>query len=160
MKMMKKNRSPRYLRWLYLMALPLVGVIVFAISCTDETANINDVVDNEKVQQVDEKLYEYSEVDEAPVYLNGDEDLMTYLSNEITYPEQAKLDGIEGKVFIKFTISKTGEVIDANVAKSVNELLDAEALRVISEMPNWMPGMVDNKAVMVEFVIPINFKLN
>lgn len=159
MKMMKKNRSPRYLRWLYLMVLPLVGVVVFAISCTENTADIKEVVDNEKVQQAEEKLYEYTEVEEAPVYLNGDEDLITYLSNEITYPEQAKLDGTEGKVFIKFTINKTGEVVDAFVVEPVNELLDAEALRVISEMPNWIPGMVDDKAVNVEFVIPINFKL-
>ncbi len=80
------------------------------------------------------------------------------MSNEITYPEQAKIDGIEGKIFIKSTIPKTGEAIDANVAKSVNGLLNAEALRVITEMPNWKPGMVDDKAVNVEFVIPINFK--
>ncbi len=162
MKMMKKNRSPRYLRWLYLMALPLIGIIVFTISCTQEQTK-TDVVDPEtkqKVEQVEEKMYSTEEVEVMPEYPGGQEELIAYLSSGIIYPSKAKEDGIEGKVFIKFKVSKTGAVKDAEVIEPVDELLDAEALRVISEMPDWTPGEIDGKPVNVEYVIPINFKLH
>ncbi len=161
MKMMKKNRSPRYLRWLYVMALPLIGIIVFAISCTEERVKTTSVDDatQKKVVIVEEELYEAAEVEVMPVFGDNENALIDYLVGEITYPPQAKTDGIEGKVFVKFVISKTGEVKNAEVVEPVNELLDAEAVRVIAEMPDWTPGEVDGKPVNVEFVIPINFKL-
>ncbi|MBN2776009.1 MAG: M56 family metallopeptidase [Bacteroidales bacterium] len=161
MKMMKKKRSPRYLRWLYLLALPLIGMIVFTISCTEEQSKTS-ILDQEvidKVEQVEDELFDAGEVDVIPVFGDSQDALVNYLSGAITYPDVAKHDGIEGKVFVEFTISKTGKVVDAKVVESVNEYLDAEALRVISEMPDWIPGETAGKPVNVKFVIPINFKL-
>jgi TonB family protein len=161
MKMMKKKRSPRYLRWLYLMALPLIGVIIFTISCTEKQTK-TEQVDKEtqkKIVEAEEKTYQYMEADVEPQFPGGQKEFMNYIINEINYPEQSKLDGIEGRVFIKFIISKTGEIINASVASSVNETLDAEALRVVSGMPKWTPGEIEGQPVNVEFVVPIHFKL-
>jgi len=161
MKMMKKNRSPRYLRWLYLLALPLIGVIVFTISCTEEQTKTEavDKETREKVAEAEEKLYGFEDVEVLPEYPGGQDELINYLVNEIKYPEAAKKGEIEGKVFIKFKVTKTGKVEEASVLEPVDELLDAEALRVILAMPDWTPGQIDGKAVNVEYVIPINFKL-
>ncbi len=161
MKMMKKNRSPRYLRWLYLLALPLIGVIVFTISCTEEQTKTQAVDEKtqKKIAKIEEEMYGLEDVEVLPEYPGGQDELINYLVNEIKYPEAAKKEEIEGKVFIKFKVAKTGEVEDARVVEPVNELLDAEALRVISEMPDWTPGQIGGKAVNVEYVIPINFKL-
>ncbi|MDD4217679.1 MAG: energy transducer TonB [Bacteroidales bacterium] len=143
------------------MALPLIGVIIFTISCTEKQTK-TEQVDKEtqkKIVEAEEKIYQYMEADVEPQFPGGQKEFMNYIINEINYPEQSKLDGIEGRVFIKFIISKTGEIINASVASSVNETLDAEALRVVSGMPKWTPGEIEGQPVNVEFVVPIHFKL-
>ena len=99
-------------------------------------------------------------VDEMPVFGNGDNDLINYISKNVVYPQQAKEKGIQGKVFVSFIVTKEGKVKDAKVVKAVNNLLDAEAVRIISSMPKWKPGYNKGKAVDVVFNLPINFKLN
>lgn len=167
MKMMKKERSPRWLRLAYLLTLPLVAAIVFAFSCTDAGANYGAFekkgsilfpVDDTVKSTVTGEIYE--EVDEMPVYGNGQEDLVNFIVKEVQYPEQAKKNGIQGKVFVSYVVTTTGKVADVEVLESVNDLLDAEAVRVVSSMKKWTPGKKDGKAVNVKMVMPIMFKLN
>ncbi|MGB1248467.1 MAG: energy transducer TonB [Chitinophagales bacterium] len=84
--------------------------------------------------------------------------LMTYLS-KITYPPMAKDADIEGKVFIHFVIDETGKVTGAQVAKGADKLLNDAALKHVQAMPDWEPGKQRGKTVKVEYVVPINFKL-
>jgi len=167
MKMMKKERSPRWLRLAYLITLPFVAAIVFAFSCTDAGANYGAFekkgsilfpVDDTVKSTVTGEIYE--EVDEMPVYGNGQEDLVNFIVKEVVYPEQAKKNGIQGKVFVSYVVTTTGKVADVEVLESVNDLLDAEAVRVVSSMKKWTPGKKDGKAVNVKMVMPIMFKLN
>ena len=99
-------------------------------------------------------------VDEMPAFGNGNDDLIKYVSKNVVYPQQAKEKGIQGKVFVSFVVTKAGKVKNAKVLKSVNPLLDAEAVRVVSSMPDWKPGK--NKGVPVDVImnLPINFLLN
>jgi len=99
-------------------------------------------------------------VDEMPVFGNNNNDLIDYISKNVVYPQQAKEKGIQGKVFVSFIVTKEGKVKDAKVVKPVNDLLDAEAVRVVSSMPKWKPGYNKGKAVDVICNLPINFKLN
>lgn len=99
-------------------------------------------------------------VEVMPVFGNGESDLINYIATNVVYPQKAKEKGFQGKVFVSFIVTKEGKVKDAKVLKPGNELLDAEAIRVVSSMPKWKPGYHKGKAVDVMYSLPINFKLN
>lgn len=93
-----------------------------------------------------------------PEYPGGMDSLMTYLTNNITYPQQALEVGMEGRVQVNFVVEKDGTISDVVVAESVDSLLDAEAVRVVSNMPTWTPGKDENdNAVRVKYTLPVNF---
>lgn len=95
-----------------------------------------------------------------PQFPNGDQALREYLASEVRYPEAAMKAGIEGRVFCHFVVDEEGNVVDVNVARSIDPNLDAEAIRVVSSMPKWKPGNVDGEPVRVSYTVPINFVLN
>jgi len=84
---------------------------------------------------------------------------MKYIQKTIKYPKEAKEKGIQGKVFVTFVVNKDGKVTNSKIERSVNEYLDAEALRVISLMPVWNPGSQNGKNVSVRMTLPIQFAL-
>lgn len=61
-------------------------------------------------------------------------------------------------MLIQFVVEKDGSISNAEVVKSVHELLDSEALRCVSAMPAWTPGTQQGKPVRIRYTIPINFK--
>ena len=65
----------------------------------------------------------------------------------------------QGRVIVQFVIEKDGSISGAHVVKSVNPQLDAEALRVVSAMPNWTPGTHNGQTVRVKYAVPISFRL-
>ncbi len=85
--------------------------------------------------------------------------LYEYLGKSIKYPELARENGIDGKVYIQFIIEKDGSITDVGVVKGRHKSLDAEATRVVNAMPKWKPGKMGNKNVRVRFTLPINFVL-
>jgi len=101
----------------------------------------------------------YFEVEVMTEFPGGFTALQEFLMKNIQYPEQAKKEGITGKVFVQFIIDETGKVTDPTVLKSANPLLDAEAIRVVSAMPDWTPGKQKGEAVKVAFTVPIMFAL-
>lgn len=96
-------------------------------------------------------------VDKMPEFPGGQVALVKYLSKNIKYPSQSKKDKIKGKVVVSFIINKLGKVTQAKIVKSLNDECDKEALRVISNMPDWIPGEKEGKKVDVLFSLPINF---
>jgi protein TonB len=92
-------------------------------------------------------------------YPGGMAALYEYLGKSIKYPELARENGIEGKVYIQFIIEKDGSITDVGVLKGRHKSLDAEATRVVNAMPKWKPGKMGNKNVRVRFTLPINFVL-
>ena len=84
---------------------------------------------------------------------------MNFIASNVKYPQVAKENGITGKVFVQFVVSKDGSVKNVTIARGVDKLLDEEALRVIKSLPNWTPGKNRGVAVNVQFTIPINFQL-
>jgi TonB family protein len=77
----------------------------------------------------------------------------------LKYPQEAVRNGIQGRVLVDFIIDKNGDVKNAKVVRSVDPLLDAEALRVVNASPRWRPGRVLGKKVDAEMTITIEFKL-
>lgn len=99
-------------------------------------------------------------VEEMPKFPGGDAAMMEFLRNTVKYPEEAEENGIQGRVVVQFIIEKDGSISGAEVIKKVNEHLDAEALRVIGEMPKWTPGKQKGEAVRVKFTLPVTFRLS
>jgi len=82
-----------------------------------------------------------------------------WVNGNLVYPENAKNDGIQGRLVLQFTICTDGKVRDVKVLRGIDPDLDAEALRVVSSSPDWKPGSVNGKPVNVSYVFPIVFKL-
>ena len=74
--------------------------------------------------------------------------------------EVRKKQGVEGVVFVRFIIKPDGSLTDVKVLRPVHPLLDAEALRVVREMPRWKPGRQDGKPVRVFYSVPVEFRLD
>jgi TonB family protein len=102
----------------------------------------------------------YTEVEEMPEYPGGINALMSEIASGIIYPEEAKKNGIQGKVFVSFVVDEQGKVTNAKIERGVNPALDAESLRVVSGLKTWKPGKEKGKAVKVAFTIPINYALD
>ena len=98
-------------------------------------------------------------VEGMPQFPGGAAALMQYLSQNIRYPKEAMEAKTQGRVIVQFVVEKDGSISGAHVVKSVNPQLDAEALRVISAMPNWTPGTQNGQTVRVKYAVPISFRL-
>ena len=99
-------------------------------------------------------------VEEQPMFPGGMQELMKFLQTNIRYPKEAQARGLQGRVVVQFVVNSDGSICDENVVRSVDPQLDAEAIRVIRSMPNWIPGKQRGEAVRVRFTIPVSFKLN
>ena len=108
---------------------------------------------------VDAKEDAFDVVEEMPEFPGGPKALMDYLMENVKYPKTAFDADIQGRVIAQFVVDKEGTVKDAHVVKSVDPALDAEALRVINNMPKWRPGRQNGKVVNVKYTIPVNFNL-
>jgi len=106
----------------------------------------------------DEKAFEI--VEKMPEFPGGDKALLEFLSKNIKYPVEAQKKGLQGRVVVGFVVEKDGSLSDVKTAKSVDPLLDQEAMRVVKSMPKWLPGRQKGKAVRVKFNVPISYQLN
>ena len=100
------------------------------------------------------------EADELPEFPGGTASLLEYLRKTIKYPAVCRENNVQGRVIVSFTIDTDGSITDAEVVRSVDPLLDAEALRTISQMPAWKPGRKNGNIVKVKYSVPINFRLD
>lgn len=189
-KMMNTEPSPLKRAWKYLMLIPAAAAALFLLNCTGEIAPdkqaeheveydqevilgevIEDSVSNDEdlISEVLATLdtshngtaYNFAEIDKKPVFPGGNDQIMNYVFKNIRYPENASAAGIEGTVYVQFTISENGSVRNA-VAVRGAELgggLAAEALRVVKNMPAWTPGEQQGEKVPVSYTLPIFFRL-
>lgn len=111
-----------------------------------------------KAQNIGDESAVYTKVDKMPEYPGGQVALVKFLSKNIKYPSKYKKEKVNGRVFVSFIIDRTGKVTQAKIVKSLNEECDKEALRVITMMPNWIPGEKDGNKVNVQFGLPVNFE--
>jgi len=85
---------------------------------------------------------------------------MMYIQENSHYPDSAMANGIFGTVFVGFVVNKKGNVQDVAVLREVDPLLDAEAVRVVSSLPKFIPGKQRGKAVNVRYVFPVKFSIH
>ncbi|WP_198174818.1 TonB family protein [Spirosoma arboris] len=99
----------------------------------------------------------YTAVEEPAVFPTGIPGLMQYVAHTLRYPAKAKAAGVQGNVFVQFVVLPTGAVSSAVVKKGIGSGCDEEALRIVRQMPKWIPGKQNGKAVATQYVLPIQF---
>ncbi len=84
-----------------------------------------------------------------------------YLGDSLIYPKDAQTNNIQGTVYVSFIVEKDGLVSGTKVMRGIpgGKSLDDEAVRVVSSMPRWTPGMQNGKPVRVQYMVPIHFML-
>lgn len=158
--MLQKPRSPRTGLLGYTLVLPLAALLLM---CTqnesDKPTTQADAAtaSARKPVKVDGEIYMV--VEQQPEFPGGVKALNSYLSQNLKYPEHARKQQVEGKVFVQFVVTKTGEIADVSVLKGIGYGADAEAVRVVQQMPRWIPGKQDNTPINVRYNLPINFQL-
>ncbi len=147
---MMKTLKRKIKIWKMFAMTPAFFAFMFFAACQEQVKSSSPKSGDDEI---------YTVVEEAPDYKGGFDALKTYLQKELKYPDQARMEGIEGRVFVSFVITKDGKLISPAVVKGVREDLDKEALRVVSGLSEWNPGRQQGRPVNVRFVLPINFKL-
>ena len=99
-------------------------------------------------------------VEQMPEFPGGEDSLNIFLVQNITYPQSARDNNIQGRVFVTFCIEKDGTVSDARILRGIGGGCDEEALRVINLMPGWIPGRQRGQPVRVQYNMPIKFTLS
>jgi protein TonB len=99
-------------------------------------------------------------VESMPEFPGGTNAFYKYISEEIKYPNLAKMNGVTGKVFVQFIIDKDGSITDVVAIKGIGFGCDKEAVRVLENAPKWIPGKQRGREVRVRMVLPITFSLN
>ncbi|MCW5900026.1 MAG: energy transducer TonB [Flavobacteriales bacterium] len=114
----------------------------------------------EKPVRPTSKVYQKNDVDIEPAFPGGRTGLDRYIRENKRYPAQDRAEGRTGKVRVSFVVGKDGRVKDVRCSRSVSPGLDAEAMRLIREMPAWSPGFMSEGAVDVQMEWTIDFTLN
>ena len=117
------------------------------------TVSAQKTVVAKKNQQV------FDVVEKMPEYPGGQAALFEYLSKNVKYPADAEKKKIEGRVLVTFVVNTDGSITDIEVVRKAFPSLDAEAVRVISGMPKWIPGEQKGQKVRVKYTVPLNFRL-
>lgn len=127
----------------------LVLTLNFTVAQTNRTTEIRIVKDTEYVDEAPNVL---------PKYPGGVNELMSFLGQNLIYPQKAIEDNIQGKVVVKFVVDKKGNAANPEIINSIHPLLDAEALRVVSLLTGFTPGQKNGQSVNTWYTLPINFK--
>jgi len=105
----------------------------------------------------DDKVYEIVEI--QPRFEGGQRALQAYLTDSLRYPAAAREQGIQGRCTVQFVVEKDGSITNVKVVKTVEESLDAEALRLVKNMPRWIPGRQNGVPIRVRYHVPVYFRL-
>jgi len=148
--------------------------VVEVLNIVDDETEIEDELDMEDAEadedtQMEVVIIEEDEeeeeaqiffiVEKMPVFPGGDLGLRKYIATHVKYPNIARENGIEGKVYIRFCVTSSGAVEKVSLARGVDPILDKEAIRVVKALPKWKPGEQRGKKVNVWYTVPINYQL-
>ena len=188
--MLKEKSSPwARLKYLYVLPVAAIAVTAFARpEVSNKVEEISSVKVNDLAAIVETKMTEsvgdtmkpadvkyvptevrkqlkgtpvFEVVEEMPEFPGGEMSaLMSYLKDNMRYPASAKEKGTQGRVTVQFVVDKDGSIKEPKLLRSVDKDMDAEALRLISNMPKWKPGRQKGQPVAVKYTVPVMFSLD
>ncbi len=160
--MLHKPASHRRALLGYALALPLAALLTMCTQSERDQpqseAGQARMATPARTVKVEGKIYDL--VEESPLFPGGMAKLGTYLGEHLKYPAAAEKAKAEGTVFVNFIITKDGEISDVKSLKNVGYGMDEEAIRVVTQMPRWIPAKQDGQVVNMRFNVPIRFKLD
>ena len=171
--MMKKIKTTKWAALAYIACLPQL-LAAMSFNATDSGNDVMSGTDTltalagsvELVAAGPEsadtaKVYEYFALDVPPKFNGGDarQEFPKWFYAQLTYPDDARNAGMQGRVIVQFQINKDGSVSDISILEGVCESIDNEVIRVVSESPDWTPGYIDGKPVKVTYAFPVLFQL-
>ncbi|MES2812553.1 MAG: TonB family protein [Bacteroidota bacterium] len=112
-----------------------------------------------KRKESDGSEIEYTEIEKQPSPRKGYQDFYKYIGSSFKYSDEAVKNKVNGRIFIEFVIEKDGKIIDVKLVRGLGYGLDEEAIRVISNYENWIPGQQKGKNVRVRYSVPIMISL-
>ena len=124
----------------------------------DIDGDLGETMENAQLSESPGEEDVYLVVEESPEFPGGTNALMGYLIDNMVIPDSCLENNIQGRVLVTFIVEKNGSITKPEVIKSVNHLLDAEALRLVSAMPKWKPGKQNGETQRVKFAIAVNFR--
>ena len=171
--MMKKIKTTKWAALAYIACIPML-LSAMSFNATDSGNDVMSGTDTltalagsvELVAAGPEsadtaKVYEYFALDVPPKFNGGDarQEFPKWFYAQLTYPDDARNAGMQGRVIVQFKINRDGSVSDISILEGVCESIDNEVIRVVSESPDWTPGYVDGKPVNVTYAFPVLFQL-
>ncbi|GAB6120548.1 TonB family protein [Dysgonomonas termitidis] len=99
-------------------------------------------------------------VEQMPGFPGGETEMHRFINDNLKYPVVAQESGIQGRVTIRFVVTKTGAISDVTVIRGIDPSCDKEAVRVVKAMPKWIPGKQNGLNVPVYFTLPVVFRLS
>ena len=94
------------------------------------------------------------------LFHGGNKGWLEWVEENMRYPEEAKENGVQGRVIISFIINPDGTTSNAKIVRGVHPALDREAMRLISIMPKWIPAKREGKCIKQKYTVPVTFKLD
>lgn len=107
----------------------------------------------------EDQVFSLAAVQEQPQFPGGQEMMFRYITKQLKYPDDAFETGVQGRVYVEFTVKEDGRLTDVVLLRGVYPSMDREALRVVKAMPNWIPGKMQGKPVRTRYILPIAFVL-
>lgn len=117
------------------------------------------IPDKEEGAETDDDNKPFITVEKMPSFPGGEKEMARFIGNNLQYPRKAQEEGIQGRVLVRFVVSKDGQISDINIIRGIDPECDKEVVRIIKAMPRWTPGYNNGKAVSVYFTLPVVFKL-
>ena len=122
-------------------------------------ATADAVKKQKEVSKLDDGPQVYDKVEKMPYVIGGKEKWSTYLNENKTYPALAKEFGAQDRVLVSFIVERNGKTSHVTPVKSCDPYLEREAVRLIQNMPKWMPGVHNGTVSRVRYTLAIPFRL-
>lgn len=123
----------------------------------DETLIEGEVEDCDEELEGEVRIFKVVETD--PEFPGGIDSMYAWIERNLRYPTLARNNKIEGKVYVTFVVGKDGSISNAKILCDIGGGCGAEVIRIVNQMPRWIPGKQRGKPVCVQFNLPVNFQL-
>ena len=95
----------------------------------------------------------------SPQFPGGKKALVQFIGNRLAYPLEARESAVEGEVKVSFTVMNCGTVANPKIVNGLGYGCDEEVIRIVEEMPKWIPGMINNTTMAQQVSFSIAFEL-
>jgi TonB family protein len=148
---------------IFAISISVLAILIILPGCSNRQNAASAGIKVDSVQAAPARVNPdsvYTEVDSMPEFQGGDEALLNFIATNAMYPEESKKKNIQGRVIVRFVVNRDCTISGTSIVKSIDPLLDAEALRVVGILPKFAkPAIKEGKVVAVNYMVPITFTL-